>query len=149
MGRFKKKGDLPCVGFSIGVERIFTIMQERHKDKFAAQSKADTVVLVVSIETALLEARMELVRDLWAAGVAAEMLLKEAPKIQAQLKYAEANRIPWAAIVGSEELANGQVKLKNLSTGEQAVHTRAEAIAFLRTVKPEPALAGGAAAGPK
>ncbi len=31
VGRFKKKGDVPCVGFSIGVERLFTVMAELQK----------------------------------------------------------------------------------------------------------------------
>lgn len=134
VGRFKKKGDVPCVGFSIGVERLFTVMAELHKDRWSAASKTHTVVLVASVEQGHLEERMQLVSECWAAGVAAELLLKETPKIQAQLKYAEAQRIPFALLFGPDELKNGDVKLKNLSNGEQKVMKRSEAIAFLKTV---------------
>ncbi len=104
---------------------------------------------------------MAMLAELWAAGVAAEILMKEAPKIQAQLKYAETSRIPWAVILGPDELRvrvcvpshlcfsvhthhthsffnpfaqNGQVKLKNLASGEQTVYARADAVRFLKTV---------------
>lgn len=146
VGRFKKKGDVPCVGFSIGVERLFAVMAEMHKDRWNAAGKAHTVVLVASIDSNQLEARMQLVSECWAAGVAAEILMKETPKIQAQLKYAETQRIPYALIFGPEELANGEVKLKNLANAEQKVMKRGEAIAFLKNVNassPAPSAAQG------
>ncbi len=50
VGRFKKKGDVPCVGFSIGVERLFTVMLEQNKDKMAAMCKTNTVAIVTSVD---------------------------------------------------------------------------------------------------
>lgn len=117
VGRFKKKGDVPCVGFSIGIERLFTVMMELNKKK-PAQGKTDTVVLVCALDSSLLLERMQLVAELWEMGVCAEILLKDSPKIQAQLKYAESSNIPFSAIIGPEEIADGTVNLKNMGKVE-------------------------------
>jgi histidyl-tRNA synthetase len=51
-------------------------------------------------------------------GVACE-LYHEKAKFDKQFKYAEKKNIPYIIILGSDELARGVVKIKNLSTGEQ------------------------------
>ncbi len=125
VGRFKKKGDVPCVGFSVGVERLFTVMQELRKSQNAV-ARSNTVALVCSIEAGALTERMSLAAELWQSGVAAELVLKDAPKIQTQLKYAETQQIPFAVIFGPDEWAAGTVKVKNMATGEQVVVPRAD-----------------------
>jgi histidyl-tRNA synthetase len=129
VGVFKKKGDIPCVGFSIGVERLFTVMQ-----KLRAQQPApsNSSVLVCSIENGALLERMQLTAELWEAGIAAEFVLKDAPKIQAQLKFAENSRIPLAVIFGPEELEKKEVKVKILAKSEQHVVPRAEMAEFIK-----------------
>jgi histidyl-tRNA synthetase len=54
--------------------------------------------------------------------------------IGAQLKYADRRGIPFALIPGTEELANGQVSLKNLSTGEQLSVDRSGLVSKLKEV---------------
>lgn len=130
VGRFKKKNQqVPCVGFSIGVERLFTVMQKIRQD---AKKLSSTDVMVCSIEAGALEDRMRLAAELWKAGIAAEFLLKEKPKIQTQLKHAETNNIPLAVIFGPEELANGRVKVKDLATGEQVEVSRGDMAAMIK-----------------
>lgn len=129
VGRFKKKGDVPCVGFSIGVERLFTVMQEKRKGQAV---RCDTKVLVCSVDSGSITERMQLVSELWQAGVPAEIVLKESVKIQAQLKYAETNGIPFAAIFGPDELKDGTVKLKDLATGDQKLVKREELIQLMK-----------------
>ncbi len=131
VGRFKKKGDIPCVGFSIGVERLFTVMQELRKSQNAA-GRSHTLALVCSAEGGALLERMALCAELWEAGVAAELLLKDDPKIQAQLKYAEAHQIPYAVIFGSDEWKANTVKVKFLATRAEEVVPRAELVEYLR-----------------
>lgn len=75
VGRFKKKGDVPCVGFSVGVERLFTVMQELRKSQNAA-TRSNTLALVCSVDAGALAERMALVAELWQAGIAAEIVLK-------------------------------------------------------------------------
>ena len=60
---------------------------------------------------------------------------QDAPKIQAQLKYAESQMIPFAVIFGADELAAGNVKVKDLSNGEQALISRADLAKYLEDKK--------------
>jgi histidyl-tRNA synthetase len=131
VGRFKKKGDIPCVGFSVGVERLFTVMQELRKTQNAV-TRSNTTALVCSADGGALVERMGLCAQLWEAGIAAELLLKDEPKIQAQLKYAEAQQIPYAVIFGPNEWKAGTVKVKNLATREQEDVPRADLVEYLR-----------------
>ena len=52
-------------------------------------------------------------------------------KIKKQLSYADANRIPFVAIIGSEELASQTVTLKNMLTGEQSQMTLEQLLSML------------------
>jgi histidyl-tRNA synthetase len=131
VGRFKKKGDIPCVGFSVGVERLFTVMQELRKTQNVV-ARSNTTALVCSADGGALVERMGLCAQLWEAGIAAELLLKDEPKIQAQLKYAEAQQIPYAVIFGSDEWKAGTVKVKNLATREQEEVPRGDLVEYLR-----------------
>ena len=53
-----------------------------------------------------------------ATGISTEVY-PEPAKIKKQLAYADAKHIPYVAIVGSEEMQNAAVTLKNMLTGEQ------------------------------
>ena len=69
VGMFAQKGvKIPCVGFSIGVERVYSIL--KHKASMAEKKPRhiDTDVYVVSID-GLLEERMKICAELWDAGI--------------------------------------------------------------------------------
>ena len=53
-------------------------------------------------------------------------------KLKAKFKYAERLNIPYIAIIGEDEIKDGTVSLKNLSTGEQNTITVSEAIEILK-----------------
>jgi histidyl-tRNA synthetase len=59
-----------------------------------------------------------LLRQLWEAGVAAE-LYPDAAKMDKQMKYANKRGIPFVAIIGEGERNQGHVSLKNMRTGKQ------------------------------
>ena len=61
------------------------------------------------------------------AGQACEIYHEQA-KFDKQFKYAEKKRIPYIVIAGSEELANGTCKVKNLETGEQSTINKSDII---------------------
>eukprot|EP01113_Clastostelium_recurvatum_P037489 TRINITY_DN548_c0_g1_i2.p1 TRINITY_DN548_c0_g1~~TRINITY_DN548_c0_g1_i2.p1 ORF type:complete len:535 (-),score=182.91 TRINITY_DN548_c0_g1_i2:56-1636(-) len=109
--------DIPAVGFSVGIERVFAILYEEAKKKGAIREN-DSEVFVTTVDKGLVLDRLKLVGELWAAGIKAEHLYKENPRIDAQLKYADNFKIPLAIIVGKRELEEGTVTLKNLSAGE-------------------------------
>ena len=72
----KKKADVPCVGVSIGIERLFSIMESNvAKNKSLVRTK-DTEVYVAQAQKNLLEERMKLCTLLWDAGIKVCPLLK-------------------------------------------------------------------------
>ena len=63
---------------------------------------------------------LKLLAELRAKGIPAE-IYPDAAKMKKQMAYANANAVPYVAIVGSNELAEGKVTLKNMETGEQTL----------------------------
>ena len=59
-------------------------------------------------------------------------LYPEADKLGKQMKYAASKAIPFAAILGADELARGEVTVKNLATGEQVSVARADVASHVR-----------------
>jgi histidyl-tRNA synthetase len=121
--------DIPACGFSLGLERILVVMTERNM--FPADvHKPSADVIVTLFEGQPIEDGLRLAADLRGAGLRVEVY--PAPeKLGKQLKYAGAKGIPFAAILGGDEIATGQVTVKNLTTGEQRRVARADVIRVL------------------
>ncbi|XP_027644558.2 histidine--tRNA ligase, cytoplasmic-like isoform X1 [Falco biarmicus] len=120
VGMFDPKGrKVPCVGVSIGIERIFSILEQRVQASGEKVRTTETQVLVATPQKHLLAARLKLICELWDAGIKAEMLYKKDPKLLKQLQYCEDTGIPLAAIVGEQELTDGVIKLRNVATREE------------------------------
>ncbi|RUS22635.1 Uroporphyrinogen decarboxylase-domain-containing protein [Endogone sp. FLAS-F59071] len=111
-----KKGEanlkIPCVGVSIGVERIFSILLAKHRIEEIKSNEAE--VLVVVAYGGLLEERMKIATELWDAGIKAEYLFKVKPKLQPQWDACDKHQIPLAVILGPDELARGEVRIKDM-----------------------------------
>ncbi|KAL9123486.1 MAG: hypothetical protein Q9217_007078 [Psora testacea] len=124
VGIFSGKAQIPCVGISFGVDRIFSITKARMEaDKKASAVRSTEVdVFVMAFGgkgfTGLLKERMQVAKTLWDAGVKAEFAYKQKPKLPAQFKAAEQAGIPFAVILGEEEQAQGKVKIKELGLPE-------------------------------
>ncbi|KAK4814762.1 hypothetical protein QYF61_026739 [Mycteria americana] len=120
VGMFDPKGrKVPCVGVSIGIERIFSILEQRVEASEEKIRTTETQVLVASAQKKLLEERLKLITELWDAGIKAEVLYKKNPKLLNQLQYCEDTGIPLVAIVGEQELKDGVVKLRVVATREE------------------------------
>ncbi|XP_040975172.1 dead end protein homolog 1 isoform X6 [Aquila chrysaetos chrysaetos] len=120
VGMFDPKGrKVPCVGVSIGIERIFSILEQRVEASEEKIRTTETQVLVASAQKKLLEERLKLISELWNAGIKAEVLYKKNPKLLNQLQYCEDTGIPLVAIVGEQELKDGVVKLRVVATREE------------------------------
>ncbi|XP_068021795.1 histidine--tRNA ligase, cytoplasmic-like [Melanerpes formicivorus] len=133
VGMFDPKGRrVPCVGVSIGIERIFSILERRLKASGEKIRMTETQVLVATPHRHLLAARLQLISELWDAGIKAEMLYRKDPKLLKQLQYCEDTGIPLAAIVGEQELAGGVVKLRDVSTRQEVDIPRAELVDEIR-----------------
>uniref|UniRef100_A0A8P0PFX9 Histidine--tRNA ligase, cytoplasmic n=2 Tax=Canis lupus familiaris TaxID=9615 RepID=A0A8P0PFX9_CANLF len=120
VGMFDPKGrKVPCVGLSIGVERIFSIVEQRLEATEEKVRTTETQVLVASAQKKLLEERLKLVSELWNAGIKAELLYKKNPKLLNQLQYCEEAGIPLVAIIGEQELKDGVIKLRSVASREE------------------------------
>eukprot|EP01095_Lingulamoeba_sp_RSL-Kostka_P006110 TRINITY_DN1890_c0_g1_i1.p1 TRINITY_DN1890_c0_g1~~TRINITY_DN1890_c0_g1_i1.p1 ORF type:complete len:644 (-),score=280.47 TRINITY_DN1890_c0_g1_i1:113-2044(-) len=123
IGMFSKKS-IPSVGFSVGIERIFVILEKRELAKKEADRirAKETDVFVISMEKKdnFLQERLKIVNELWAANINAETLLKPKPKPNVQLNYANQNNIPFAVIIGGKELENKEITIKKLYLPQDA-----------------------------
>ncbi|XP_075212263.1 histidine--tRNA ligase isoform X2 [Lycorma delicatula] len=121
VGMFDSKHkNVPCVGISIGVERIFSVLEARHPKLRTTEVQ----VYVCSAQKNLHEERMKLCKILWDAGISTEQSYKRSPKILGQLQYCEEMGIPWAVIIGESEIQRGIVKLREVSTRKETEVSR-------------------------
>uniref|UniRef100_A0A674MXJ9 histidine--tRNA ligase n=1 Tax=Takifugu rubripes TaxID=31033 RepID=A0A674MXJ9_TAKRU len=129
VGMFDPKGrKVPCVGVSIGIERIFSIMEQK-AEKIRT---TEVQVMVAAAQKNLLEERLRLITELWNAGIKAELMYKKSPKLLSQLQHCEESGIPLVAILGEQELKNGVVKLRNVATRDEVDISRADLIAEIK-----------------
>lgn len=114
VGMYSKK-QIPCVGVSFGVDRIYTILEARHKKK-PAQLIHDIFMAISGKDSdGLLLERMIVARKLWDAGIRAEFAAKVKPKLPLQFKAAK--DVPLTVVLGQDEVATGQVRLKVFNPG--------------------------------
>ncbi|CAI6367363.1 unnamed protein product [Macrosiphum euphorbiae] len=120
VGMFHPKNKtIPCVGISIGVERLFTVIEAKLAKEKQKIRTTEVQVFVAAAQKNLVEHRMTACKDLWNAGVKTEHSYKKNPKLLVQLQHCEENAIPWAVIIGEEEVAKGVVKLRNVTTRQE------------------------------
>ncbi|KAJ7157316.1 hypothetical protein C8R46DRAFT_1004259 [Mycena filopes] len=106
----KKVAGLPCIGISFGLDRIFALVWPKWVAK-GGRSK-ETMVYVMAAGDGLLEERIALVRELRDGGIKADFLAKKKPKLTAQFAAGELDEVPFAIILGADELKSGDVKVK-------------------------------------
>ncbi|PAA57775.1 hypothetical protein BOX15_Mlig009544g1, partial [Macrostomum lignano] len=123
VGMFTKK-DIPCVGLSIGVERLFTILEQMHKAKEQKIRTTATQVYVCSAQKNLLEERLRLCGQLWCAGLPAAHSLRSNPKLLTQFQYCEDTGVPIALIIGESELRDNKVKLRCIASRKERLVDR-------------------------
>ncbi|XP_006803758.1 histidine--tRNA ligase [Neolamprologus brichardi] len=133
VGMFDPKGRrVPCVGVSIGIERIFSIMEQKAEASPEKVRTTEVQIMVASAQKNLLEERLQLVSELWNAGIKAEVMYKKNPKLLSQLQYCEEAGIPLVAILGEQELKDGVVKLRVVATREEVDVSRADLISEVK-----------------
>ncbi|XP_039958963.1 histidine--tRNA ligase, cytoplasmic isoform X2 [Bactrocera neohumeralis] len=120
VGMFDPKGkQVPCVGVSIGVERIFSVLEAKNAAAGVKTRTNEVEVYVASAHKGLHEKRLSILNSLWDQGIKAEHSYKLNPKLLVQLQYCEENQIPFAVVFGDSELSKGVVKLREVSTRKE------------------------------
>ncbi len=125
---------LSGVGVSFGADRIYDVLLSL--DLFPAEAKATaTTVLFANFGDAEAAMSLRLAKQLRGVGVAVEVYPDQV-KMKKQMGYADTSAIPFVAIIGESELAEGKVTLKNMSTGEQTSVT-ADADSIINVILPK------------
>ncbi len=137
IGMFGKE-QIPACGFSLGLERILVVMEERGMfQKLVDEGKlkldlADVLVTVWN-EDAIGES-LKLAGELRRENLRV-LVYPEADKLGKQFKYADSLGVKTAIILREEEIAENKVKVKNLQTGEEKTFSRGELTADIASGK--------------
>ena len=120
---------LPGVGISIGLTRLFYVLDEQNLlNPELNSAPADALVLPMTQDTAASVALAEALRS---EGVRVQ-LYGEQKKFKQKMSYADKLGVPYAVLLGEDEIAQGKCSVKNMRTGEQVTVTPAEAAAYIK-----------------
>ena len=108
--------NVPGVGISFGVDRIYDVMEELNL--FPETVDHGTTVLFFNLGEVESKTAYSLVQQLRKRGIASE-LYHEASKFDKQFKYAEKKNIPFIVIIGSKETEEKICTIKDIRTGRQ------------------------------
>lgn len=125
IGSFIGKGNFPAVGISFGLERIY----DAYTEKIVTQQKTVTKLYIVPINT--FKESLKIAEELRNKNVQVDIDLT-GKRPSKNLQYANSLQIPYALLIGKEELRQGKVKLKNMGSGEEKLMTAEELVVFLQ-----------------
>jgi histidyl-tRNA synthetase len=111
--------NIPGVGISFGVDRIYDVLEELQL--FPKNLQLSTKALFFNMGQKESAFAFTIMQQLRKAGVACELFDKEELKVAKQFSYAEKKNIPYAVIIGSREIEQNYCQVKNLITSEQQV----------------------------
>jgi histidyl-tRNA synthetase len=114
-GMFGLKG-LTGVGVSFGADRIYDVLHELNL--FPVSAAEGTKVLISNFDAEAENYALPLLQKLRKNGIATELYPSSA-KLKKQMSYADAKSIPYVIIIGSEEISDGLLMLKDMSSGAQ------------------------------
>jgi len=113
------------VGISFGADRIFDVLNQL--ELYPKEAVNETQLLFINFGEQEAAFAMQTLLQVRAEGIRAE-LFPDATKMKKQMSYANAHSIPFVALIGENELAEGKITLKNMATGEQKLVTPNELI---------------------
>ena len=129
IGSFSKQSH-PATGTSFGIERIIDVMEEF--DMFpTAVGKTVTQVLVTVFDADLAQESLKLATLLRSNGIRTEVYCRST-RISTQMKYADSKGIPYAVILGSDEVETGTVAVRDLASREQQIVPREKLVPHIQ-----------------
>ena len=117
------------VGISFGVDRIFDVLNAL--DCYPKDAVVGTQLLFINFGEKETAYCLPFVAQARAAGIRTE-IFPDAAKMKKQMSYANAKEIPFVALAGENEMAQGKLTLKNMATGEQMLVSPEELIAQVK-----------------
>ena len=125
---------LPGVGISIGLTRLFYVLDEQGLlNPQLPAAPADALVLPMTADPAPAIALAEQLRS---AGLRIQ-LYGEQKKFKQKMSYADKLGVPFAVLLGEDEIAQGKCSVKNMITGQQVTVTPEEAAAYIQSALAE------------
>lgn len=118
VGVFANK-QIPCVGVSFGLDRIQVVMEER--GLLSPEPTHKGAVFVTVWDSSCTQDSFAVAQDLRKQGFHVDVCTKTSSRLVAQLKYAVEQGFEWAVIRGPNEVTDGNVALKHLTTKNQRV----------------------------
>jgi histidyl-tRNA synthetase len=122
--------DIPATGCSLGLERIFDVIQERNLVE-APSTVSKALVTVFNDET--IGDSLALVGDLRRNGIPAEVFVGDKRDLRRQMQFANRKGIPLTIILGPDEIKAGQVVLRTMESGEQESISRGDLSSAIRS----------------
>ena len=120
---------LPGVGISIGVTRLFYVLEEQgYLNNAVVTAPADALVLSMTDDMAPAISAATALRD---AGIRTQ-IYTEQKKFKAKMGYCAKQEIPFAVLLGEDEIAQNKLSVKDFATGEQVTVSTEEAITLIR-----------------
>ena len=120
---------LPGVGISIGLTRLFYVLDEQGLlNPDLPSAPCDALVLPMTDSPAPAIALAEQLRS---GGIRVQ-LYSEHKKFKQKMSYADKLGVPFAVLLGEDEIAEGLCSVKNMRTGEQVTVSPGEAIALIK-----------------
>lgn len=114
-GKYAKR-QLPGVGISIGLTRLFSQLRELDLIKFGPATPTKVLVIPLVEDMAV---SLEIATVLREADIATEVYFEDVKKMDKKLAYANKKGIPFVILVGEDEIAANAFAVKNMETGEQ------------------------------
>ncbi|TAF67901.1 MAG: histidine--tRNA ligase [Cytophagales bacterium] len=119
------------VGFSFGVDRLYDVMEELQL--FPKDTLTSTQLLFTNFDATAQQYALPLLYDCRQKGIKAE-IFPEHSKLAKQMKYADAKKIPFVVLIGSDEMTSNLLTLKDMNTGEQSKKTWQEIVQLFSTL---------------
>lgn len=113
---FGSREPLPGIGISFGVDRIYDAMEEL--GLFPTETQVSSRVLICHFNKETFRYSLGVLSRLRAAGIACEVYPDES-KLKKQLDYANKKLIPYAVVIGSDEVSSGRLTFKDMISGAQ------------------------------
>ncbi|MDE6226874.1 MAG: histidine--tRNA ligase [Muribaculaceae bacterium] len=121
---------LSGVGISFGADRIYDVLNQL--DLYPENVSGSAKILFVNFGEKEAAAAAVIAKELRQAGISSELYPDNA-KMKKQMGYADALGIPFVALLGESEMAEGKVNVKDMRTGEQVKLTTSELIDKLKS----------------
>ena len=120
---------LSGVGISFGADRIYDVLGQL--DLYPQETQSGVQLLFINFGAAEAAHCLRLAAQARLAGIATEVY-PDSVKMKKQMSYANAHNVPFVALVGETEMAEGRITLKNMTTGEQQSLTIEETVKAIK-----------------